>query len=62
MSDRTIEIVVGSALVLLGLFGRHFAWGGFGASRRENAVSLPIWLGRVLFILGGIWFIYVAVK
>jgi hypothetical protein len=62
MTDRTIEIVVGLALVLVGLFGRHFAWGGFGASRRESAVSLPIWLGRVLFVLSGAWFIYIAVK
>jgi hypothetical protein len=62
MSDRNIEIVVGCALILLGLLGRRFAWGGFGASRRENALSLPIWLGRALFIVGGCWFIYMAVK
>jgi len=62
MIERILEIAVGCAFIGIGVAGRRFAWGGFGASRRDNAPTLPRWFGGTLFMLGGAWFIYLGIR
>jgi hypothetical protein len=62
MTERVIKIVLGCSLVGLGLTGRRFGWGGLGASRREGAPSVPRWLGGGLFVIVGLWFIYMGIR
>ncbi len=56
------EVLLGCLLVGLGIIGRKFGWGGFGASRRVGALTIPRWLGAGLFVLAGLWFIYVGIR
>lgn len=57
-----VDFGIGVVLIVLGLVqtGRFF-WSGYLA-RHEKGIPIPGWLGRALFICGGAWFIYQALK
>lgn len=61
-------LYLGAALGCFGmaLFGRNLFWGGAKAgseagpqaSGEPRPSRLPWWLGRVLFLVGGLWILY----
>ncbi|HVP43565.1 MAG TPA: hypothetical protein VMS96_09025, partial [Terriglobales bacterium] len=46
-----------ACFAMAGLF-KSFWLGGFGAHPGYGARRIPGWLGRLLFVLGGLWLIY----
>jgi hypothetical protein len=62
----TIEKILyaGAAFGCFGmaLFGRNLFWGGSktgsDASSESRSSRLPTWLGRLLFLAGGLWILY----
>jgi hypothetical protein len=47
-----LEIAIGCVFVAVGLSRREFFGGAPGASRRRR-YPLPVWEGRIVFVLGG---------
>lgn len=55
-------LLVGIAVIAWGLApGGRFYWSGYLA-RHEKGISIPGWLGRLLFIVGGLAIIYQALR
>ena len=60
MIVRILEGSIGCILVVAGVVGKSFVWGGPGVGRGENAKPFSTKLGRAIFLVGGFWFIYLA--
>jgi hypothetical protein len=58
--NRMLCLAGGTFCITIGAIEKNFWWGGFGMSPRYGAPRLPHWLGKVLFILGGLWLFYEA--
>ena len=62
MVVRAMEASLGALFIVIGLFARKFKWGGPGVGGGSSARPFPMTLGKLIFIIAGVYFLYLGVS